>query len=79
VDQPFQRAGSPPRDLSLGLYDIDCAPRAGVFGSAMPALAELRAGGHRFAPRLPRGLDAHQYALLEAPEGTWLLLTTGLE
>ena len=40
-------------------------------------IAELRDKGHRFVDRLPRGMNARENALLEAPEGTWLLLTTG--
>jgi RecB family exonuclease len=42
-------------------------------------IAELRTKGHRFVERLPRGFDRDTHALLEAPEGTWLLLTTGAE
>ena len=43
------------------------------------AYAFEQATRHRFVPRLPRGLDPREHALLEAPEGTLLLLTTGLE
>ena len=39
-------------------------------------IAALRERGHRFVERLPRGMNALENALLEAPEGTWLLLTT---
>jgi catechol 2,3-dioxygenase-like lactoylglutathione lyase family enzyme len=43
--------------------------------SDMPArIAGLRAAGERFASDLPRGLDPAGSALLEAPEGTLLLL-----
>jgi hypothetical protein len=42
-------------------------------------IAQLREQGHRFVDRLPRGMDPRSNALLEAPEGTWLLLTTALE
>jgi hypothetical protein len=45
---------------------------------AMPErIAALRERGHRCVGRLPRGMDPRENALLEAPEGTWLLLTTG--
>jgi hypothetical protein len=41
----------------------------------MPArIADLRATGERFTSELPRGLDPKGSALLEAPEGTLLLL-----
>jgi catechol 2,3-dioxygenase-like lactoylglutathione lyase family enzyme len=81
VNRPFPRASAAARDLNLGLYDIDLRAPVLVYSDpAMPArIAELRERGHRFAPRLPRGLDPHEHALLEAPEGTWLLLATGLE
>ena len=42
-------------------------------------IAELRDKGHRFVDRLPRGMNARENALLEAPEGTWLLLTTSAD
>jgi catechol 2,3-dioxygenase-like lactoylglutathione lyase family enzyme len=38
---------------------------------------KLREAGIDFSRRLPRGLDPAHNALLEAPEGTLLLLTTG--
>ena len=41
----------------------------------MPAkLAALEAAGIARSSRLPRGLNASEHALLEAPEGTLLLL-----
>jgi hypothetical protein len=81
VDRPFPRVSAAASDLNLGLYDLDL--RAPVLVYSDPAMtgriAALRDRGHRFVPRLPRGLDPHGNALLEAPEGTWLLLATGLE
>jgi len=45
--------------------------------AAMPErIANLRAQGHRFAQRVPRELQAIGAAMLEAPEGTQLLLLT---
>jgi hypothetical protein len=45
--------------------------------AAMPERIEnLRDRGHRFAQRMPRELAAMGAALLEAPEGTLLLLLT---
>jgi len=44
---------------------------------AMPErIARLRERGLTFVERLPRGLNAEDSALLEAPDGTLLLLTT---
>jgi hypothetical protein len=43
----------------------------------MPArIAKLKEAGFEFARRLPGNLDAARHALLVAPEGTQLLLTT---
>jgi hypothetical protein len=39
-------------------------------------IVNLRDRGHRFAKRLPRELVAMGAAMLEAPEGTRLLLLT---
>ena len=39
----------------------------------------LRERGLRFAERLPRGMNAREHAMLIAPEGTGLLLTTSLD
>ena len=69
------------RDLNLGLYDLDLRKPVLTFSDpAMPArVAALREQGLRFAERLPRGLSAREHAMLVAPEGTCLLLTTGEE
>ncbi len=40
-------------------------------------IERLRESAFRFSEELPRGLDAHQNALLESPEGTPLLLLQG--
>jgi hypothetical protein len=37
-------------------------------------IARLRELNFRFSEELPRGLDTHQNALLESPEGTPILL-----
>jgi catechol 2,3-dioxygenase-like lactoylglutathione lyase family enzyme len=81
VDEPFARVVVAGRDLNLGLYDLTL-PRPVLTFSApdMPErVATLRARGLPFAARLPRGLSAREHAMLVAPEGTWLLLTTGEE
>jgi catechol 2,3-dioxygenase-like lactoylglutathione lyase family enzyme len=81
VQRPFPRVSAATGGFNLGLYDLDLrAPVLVYSDAAMPArVAALRERGHRFAARLPRGLDPRENALLEAPEGTWLLLTTSLE
>ena len=81
VRAPFVKVVAAGRDLNVGLYDVDLrAPVLTFSDPAMPdRIAELRDQGHRFAPRLPRGMNARENALLEAPEGTWLLLTTSTE
>ena len=81
VRRPLPKAVAASRDLNVGLYDLDL--RRPVLAFADPArperVAELRARGHRLVERLPRGLHPDDFALLEAPEGTWLLLGRGEE
>jgi catechol 2,3-dioxygenase-like lactoylglutathione lyase family enzyme len=78
VRDPFTKVVAAGRDLNLGLYDVDL--RAPVLTFSDPAMAQrietLRERGYRFAERLPRGMSTQDNALLVAPEGTWLLLTT---
>lgn len=78
VRMPFTKVVAAGRDLNIGLYDVDLRNPVLTFSdAAMPErIAALRAQGHRFVERLPRGMNARENALLEAPEGTWLLLTT---
>ena len=75
---PFTKVVATGRDLNVGLYDVDLrAPVLTFSDAAMPErIAMLREQGHRFVDRLPRGMNPRENALLEAPEGTWLLLTT---
>lgn len=81
VRAPFAKVVATGRDLNVGLYDVDL--RAPVLTFSDPQMAEriaaLREHGHRFAERLPRGMNARDNALLVAPEGTWLMLTTASE
>ena len=78
---PFAKVVAAGRDLNVGLYDVDLrAPVLAFSDPAMPErIAELR------EQRLPlRGAPAARpertrIRLLEAPEGTWLLLTTSAE
>jgi catechol 2,3-dioxygenase-like lactoylglutathione lyase family enzyme len=80
VSEPFARAVAASRDLNIGLYAIDLpAPVLAFSDAAMPDRIEnLRDRGYRFARRVPRELLALGAALLEAPEGTQLLLLTDL-
>jgi catechol 2,3-dioxygenase-like lactoylglutathione lyase family enzyme len=79
VRMPFTKVVAAGRDLNVGLYDVDLRNPVLTFSDpAMPErIAALRDQGHRFVERLPRGMNPRENALLEAPEGTWLLLTTG--
>ena len=81
IRAPFAKVVASHRDLNVGLYDTDLKRPVLTFSdAAMPErIAELRDKGHRFVDRLPRGMNARENALLEAPEGTWLLLTTGAD
>ena len=81
VRMPFTKVIAAGRDLNVGLYDVELrAPVLTFSDPAMPErIAALRDQGHRFVERLPRGMDPRNTALLEAPEGTWLLLTTSEE
>jgi hypothetical protein len=76
VSEPFGKVVASSRDINLALYDLDLHAPVLVFSAAGMAgrIAELRDRGYRFAQRLPRALGALGAALLEAPEGTGLLL-----
>ena len=81
VREPFARVAVAARDLNLGLYDLALRRPVLTFSDpAMPArVAALRERGLPFVEKLPRGMSAHEHAMLVAPEGTCLLLTTGEE
>ncbi len=76
VEQPFPKAVLAGSDINVGLYDLEL--RAPVLAFSDPQMGErieaLRERGFRFQSRLPRGLDPRENAILEAPEGTPLLL-----
>jgi len=78
VREPFAKVVAAGRDLNVGLYDLDLRNPVLTFSDpAMPErIARLRDRGLPFADRLPRGLSARESALLQAPDGTSLLLTT---
>jgi len=76
---PYPRIGLTSDSLNVALLAAGTLARpALVFAdAAMPdRIAKLRESGIEFARRLPAGLDAGRHALLVAPEGTQLLLTT---
>jgi catechol 2,3-dioxygenase-like lactoylglutathione lyase family enzyme len=76
VTTPFGKIVATGRDLNLGLYDLDLRGPVLAFSDPdMPDRIEaLRDKGCDFARRLPRGLAASGGAILQAPEGTALLL-----
>ncbi len=81
VRVPFTRQVATASDINVGLYALDLRRPVLCFSDPdMPSrVATLRDQGHRMLERLPRGMDPERHALLEAPEGTWLLLTTADE
>jgi len=78
VHEPFRKIIATGRDLNVGLYDLDLQEPVLTFAEpGMAARIEmLRDRGHAFAKRLPRGLSSADAAILQAPEGTQLLLLT---
>jgi catechol 2,3-dioxygenase-like lactoylglutathione lyase family enzyme len=81
VDEPFRKVVVASTDLNVGLYDLELREPVLTFSDPdmTSRIESLRERGHRFAPRLPRGIDATRAAMLLAPEGTPLLLTTSAE
>ena len=81
VRAPFAKVVAASSDLNIGIYNVDLrAPVLAFSDPDMPErIAELREKGYRLLDRLPRGMNSRENALLEAPEGTWLMLTTSTE
>jgi hypothetical protein len=81
VKQPFAKVVAAGRDLNVGLYDVDLRSPVLTFADpAMPErIARLRDRGLTFVERLPRGLSAKENAMLQAPDGTLLLLTSATD
>ncbi len=78
-DDPYPHIGLTSDTLNVALLRTGSLPApALVFTDAdMPErIAKLAAAGFEFARRLPGQLDAARHALLVAPEGTQLLLST---
>lgn len=79
-EQPFPHIGLTSDSLNVALMRSRGLGRTTlVFRDAnMPArIRQLADAGIEFSQELPAGLDPARYALLVAPEGTPLLLTTG--
>jgi len=81
VRAPFAKVVATGSDLNVGLYDVDLRSPVLTFSHAAMAehIADLREKGYRLLDRLPRGMNSRDNALLEAPEGTWFMLTTSNE
>jgi catechol 2,3-dioxygenase-like lactoylglutathione lyase family enzyme len=78
-DEPYPHIGMTSDTLNVALLGAGSLKRpALVFTDAAmhTRIAELRESGIDFARRPPAALDADRHALLVAPEGTQLLLTT---
>ena len=79
-DEPYPHIDFTSDTLNVSLLRTGALEKpALVFAEAdMPErIRRLREGGLEFSRNLPRMLDPEGNALLEAPEGTLLLLTTG--
>ena len=77
LEEPFPKAVLAGSDIDIqGLYGLEL--RAPVLAFSDPQMGErietLRQKGLRFQSRLPRSLDPRESAILDAPEGTTLLL-----
>ena len=78
-DEPYPHIGLTSDSLNVALLRAGSlrAPALVFTDADMPArIAKLAESGFEFARRLPGQLDASRHALLVAPEGTQLLLTT---
>ena len=81
-EDPYPHIGMTSDSLNVALVSAGALKRpALMFADAgMPErIARLREAGFEFARRLPAGIDADRHAILVAPEGTQLLLTTSAE
>ncbi len=76
--QPFGAVVAASRDLNVGLYDLELPAPVLTFSAPdmVQRITRLRERGLPFRDRVPRGVRAAGGALLEAPEGTLLLLLT---
>ena len=81
VAEPFTKTVLTGSDINIGLYGLEL--RQPVLAFSDPEMRKrieaLREKGFRFQSRLPPGLDPRECVILEAPEGTPLLLMDGEE
>ncbi|MGH8129614.1 MAG: VOC family protein [Steroidobacteraceae bacterium] len=78
-DEPYPHIGLTSDSLNVALLRMDLLNRPALMftDSEMPArIAKLASAGFEMSRKLPGGLDPARHALLLAPEGTQLLLTT---
>ena len=78
-DEPYPHVGLTSDSLNVALLRAGALNRPALMFAdpAMSArIAALVDAGTEFARRLPGNLDPSRHALLVAPEGTQLLLTT---
>lgn len=78
-DEPYPHIGLTSDSLNIALLHAGVLKRPALMFTdpEMPArIAALTDAGVEFAPRLPGNLDRARHALLVAPEGTPLLMTT---
>ena len=78
-DEPYPHIGLTSDSLNVALLPAGILLRPALMftDSDMPArIAKIAEAGFEFVRRLPGKLDAARHALLVAPEGTQLLLTT---
>jgi len=78
-DEPYPHVGLTSDSLNVALLPSGEIKRPALMfadADAHSRVAKLKEAGFEFARRLPGSLDAARHALLVAPEGTQLLLTT---
>jgi hypothetical protein len=78
-DEPFRHVAMTSDSLNVALVgarDLDRPALVFAEPDMGERIAALAAAGWEFSRDLPRSLDPQRNALLVAPEGTWLLLTT---
>jgi catechol 2,3-dioxygenase-like lactoylglutathione lyase family enzyme len=78
VTDPVPKVVAASTDLNLGLLDGALPTPLLCFSAVNMAerIAVLRDKGHAFARRVPQGFDARSTAVLQAPDGVQILLTT---
>ncbi len=81
-EEPYPHIGMTSDSLNVALLSAGTLKQPALMFTdvdMVARIAKLREAGFEFARRPPAGIDADRHALLVAPEGTQLLLTTGTE